>query len=51
MALGGLLKHMALVEERYTIDLTGEAPGPPLDVAQICPPGGLVRSPLPRPSV
>ena len=33
MTLGGLLKHMALVEERYTIDFTGEAPGPPLDVA------------------
>jgi uncharacterized damage-inducible protein DinB len=33
MTLGGLLKHLALVEERYTIDFTGEAPGPPLDVA------------------
>lgn len=31
MTLGGLLKHMALVEERYTIDFTGEPPGPPLD--------------------
>jgi hypothetical protein len=34
MTLGSLLKHMALVEERYTIDVTGEAPGPPLDVAE-----------------
>jgi hypothetical protein len=34
MTLGGLLKHMALVEERYTIDFTGEPPGPPLDVAE-----------------
>lgn len=33
MTLGGLLKHLALVEERYTIDFTGQAPGPPLDVA------------------
>jgi hypothetical protein len=33
MTIGGLLKHMALVEERYTIDFTGEAPGPPLDEA------------------
>jgi hypothetical protein len=33
MTLGGLLKHLALVEELYTIDFTGEAPGPPLDVA------------------
>jgi len=33
MTLGGLLKHLALVEERYTIDFTGEAPGPPLDAA------------------
>ncbi|GAB2592195.1 DinB family protein [Streptomyces capparidis] len=32
LTLGGLLKHMALVEERCTIDFTGEAPGPPLDV-------------------
>ena len=34
LTLAGLLKHMALVEERYTIDFTGEAPGPPLDVAE-----------------
>ncbi len=34
MTLGGLLKHLAEVEERYTIDFTGEAPGPPLDVAE-----------------
>lgn len=34
MTLGGLLKHMALVEQRYAIDFTGEAPGPPLDVAE-----------------
>jgi hypothetical protein len=34
MTLGGLLKHLALVEERYTIDFTGEAPGPPLDVPE-----------------
>jgi hypothetical protein len=33
MTLGGLLKHLALVEERYTIDFTGEPPGPPLDEA------------------
>ena len=33
MTLGGLLKHLALVEERYTMDFTGEPPGPPLDVA------------------
>lgn len=31
LTLGGLLKHLALVEERYTIDFTGEAPGAPLD--------------------
>ena len=34
LTLGSLLKHMALVEERYTIDFTGEAPGPPLDVPE-----------------
>ena len=33
MTLGGMLKHLALVEELYTIDFTGEPPGPPLDVA------------------
>ncbi|MFF5229836.1 DUF664 domain-containing protein [Dactylosporangium sp. NPDC000521] len=31
LTLGGLLKHLALVEELYTIDFTGKAPGPPLD--------------------
>ncbi len=31
MTLGGLLKHLALVEDRYTIDFTGRAPGPPWD--------------------
>lgn len=34
MTLAGLLKHLALVEERYTIDFTGEAPGPPLDAPE-----------------
>ncbi|WP_078910441.1 DUF664 domain-containing protein [Streptomyces sp. NRRL S-87] len=34
LTLGGLLKHMALVEERYAVDFTGEAPGPPLDVPE-----------------
>lgn len=34
MTIGGLLKHVALVEERYTIDFTGEAPGPPLDALE-----------------
>jgi hypothetical protein len=34
MTIAGLVKHMALVEERYTIDFTGEAPGPPLDVPE-----------------
>jgi uncharacterized protein DUF664 len=34
LTLGGLLKHLALVEERYTIDFTGEAPGPPLDAPE-----------------
>ena len=33
MTLGGMLKHLALVEELYTIDFTGEPPGAPLDVA------------------
>jgi hypothetical protein len=37
MTLAGLLKHLALVEERYTIDFTGEAPGPPLDSPQAAP--------------
>jgi hypothetical protein len=34
MTLGGLLKHLALVEELRTIDFTGEAPGPPLDAPE-----------------
>ncbi|WP_327001666.1 DinB family protein [Dactylosporangium sp. NBC_01737] len=34
LTLAGLLKHMALVEELYTIDYTGEAPGPPLDAPE-----------------
>jgi uncharacterized damage-inducible protein DinB len=34
MTVGGLLKHMALVEQRYAIDFSGVAPGPPLDVPQ-----------------
>jgi hypothetical protein len=34
LTLAGLLKHLALVEERYTIDFTGEAPGPPLDAPE-----------------
>ena len=44
MTLGGLLKHMALVEERWTIDFTGEAPGPPLDVADAADPGWAWRT-------
>ena len=44
MTLGGLLKHMALVEERYTIDFTGEAPGPPLDVADPADPSWAWRT-------
>jgi hypothetical protein len=44
MTLGGLLKHLALVEERYTIDFTGEAPGPPLDVADHTDPGWAWRT-------
>lgn len=32
MTLGGLLKHLALVEDRYTAgDLTGQPIGPPWD--------------------
>lgn len=32
MTLGGLLKHLALVEDRYTaVDLTGQPIGPPWD--------------------
>lgn len=34
LTLGGLLKHLALVEELYTIDFTGRAPGPPLDAPE-----------------
>ena len=34
MTIGGLLKHLALVEERYTIDFSGEPPGPPLDAPE-----------------
>ncbi|GAB3838570.1 DUF664 domain-containing protein [Dactylosporangium cerinum] len=34
LTLAGLLKHLALVEELYTIDFTGEAPGPPLDAPE-----------------
>lgn len=33
MTLGGLIKHLAVVEERYTVDFTGRPPGPPLDRA------------------
>jgi Protein of unknown function (DUF664) len=32
MTLGGLLKHLALVEDKYTaVDLSGRPPGPPWD--------------------
>jgi hypothetical protein len=34
MTLGGLLKHMALIEQRYAIDFSGAAPGAPLDVPE-----------------
>lgn len=45
LTLGGLLKHLALVEELYTIDFTGEAPGPPLDVPEArADPGWVWRS-------
>jgi hypothetical protein len=44
MTLGGMLKHLALVEERYTIDFTGEAPGPPLDAADHNDPGWAWRT-------
>ncbi|GAA2633789.1 mycothiol transferase [Paractinoplanes durhamensis] len=33
MTLGGLVKHLAMVEERYTIDFSGRPPGPPLSDA------------------
>ncbi|UWP78918.1 DinB family protein [Dactylosporangium fulvum] len=45
MTIGGLLKHMALVEELYTINFTGEAPGPPLDAPEArTDPGWVWRS-------
>ncbi|MFG2040440.1 DUF664 domain-containing protein [Dactylosporangium sp. NPDC048998] len=45
MTLGGLLKHMAAVEERYTVDFTGEPPGPPLDAPEArADPGWVWRS-------
>ncbi|GAB4058114.1 mycothiol transferase [Catellatospora paridis] len=44
LTLAGLLKHMAAVEERYTIDFTGEAPGPPLDAPEAADPGWVWRS-------
>ena len=44
MTLGGLLKHMAVIEERYTIDFTGEAPGPPLDVPDAADPDWAWRT-------
>lgn len=44
LTLGGLLKHMAAVEERYTIDFTGEAPGPPLDAPEAADPAWIWRS-------
>lgn len=34
MTIGSLLKHMALVEQRYAIDFSGKAPGPPLDTPE-----------------
>ncbi|MET7396138.1 DUF664 domain-containing protein [Dactylosporangium sp. NPDC005572] len=34
MTIGGLLKHLALVEERYRLDFSGEPPGPPLDAPE-----------------
>jgi hypothetical protein len=37
MTIGGLIKHMALVEERYTIDFTGKPPGPPLNDVDFTP--------------
>ncbi|MFI5909974.1 DUF664 domain-containing protein [Dactylosporangium sp. NPDC051541] len=45
MTLGGLLKHLAAVEERYTIDFTGRPPGPPLDAPEaLADPGWVWRS-------
>ncbi|WP_144122404.1 DUF664 domain-containing protein [Catellatospora sichuanensis] len=44
MTLGSLLKHMAAVEERYTIDFTGEAPGPPLDAPEAADPRWVWQS-------
>jgi hypothetical protein len=34
LTLGGLLKHLALVEELRTLDFTGAAPGPPLNAPE-----------------
>jgi len=34
LTLGGLIKHLALVEQRYAIDFSGRPPGPPLNVAE-----------------
>jgi hypothetical protein len=34
MMLGKILKHLALVEARYTIDFDGMAPGAPLDTPE-----------------
>ncbi|MDG6107941.1 DUF664 domain-containing protein [Dactylosporangium aurantiacum] len=34
LTIAGLLKHLALVEEAYTIDFTGRAPGPPLNTPE-----------------
>ena len=34
MTLGKILKHLALVEARYTIDFDGMAPGAPLDTPE-----------------
>ncbi|MEV0649135.1 DUF664 domain-containing protein [Phytomonospora sp. NPDC050363] len=34
LTLAGLLKHLALVEELYTLDFSGKPPGPPLDAPE-----------------
>lgn len=44
MTLGGLIKHLAVVEERYTIDFTGRPPGPPLDAADTDDPDWVWRT-------
>ncbi|GIF25572.1 hypothetical protein BJ973_003850 [Actinoplanes tereljensis] len=44
MTLGGLIKHLALVEERYTIDFSGRPPGPPLSDADPGDPTWVWRS-------